>query len=59
MTALEVELKGRSIPLNVVLHPYAMYLPGSYLVGSTVKKLFTVSELFPLGAGVGRSYLSP
>ena len=46
MTALEVELKGRSIPLNVVLHPYAIYLPGSYMICSTVKKLFTVSYLF-------------
>ncbi|KAL8567948.1 hypothetical protein ACOMHN_029123 [Nucella lapillus] len=44
MTALEVELKGRSIPLNVVLHPYAMYLPGSYLVGNTVKRLFTMAN---------------
>ena len=50
MTALEVELKGRSIALNVVLHPYAMYLPGSYLVGTTVKRLFTVSSFFSIGA---------
>ncbi|XP_076461366.1 deleted in lung and esophageal cancer protein 1-like isoform X2 [Babylonia areolata] len=44
MTALEVELKGRSIPLNVVLHPYAMFLPGSYLVGNTTKRLFTMAN---------------
>ncbi|KAK7110848.1 deleted in lung and esophageal cancer protein 1-like isoform X2 [Littorina saxatilis] len=44
MTALEIELKGRSTPLNVVLHPYALYLPGSYLVGTTIKKLFTMAN---------------
>ena len=44
-TALEVEVKGSSIPLNVVLHPYAIYIPGQNLVGTTVKKLFAVSTL--------------
>lgn len=42
-TALEIEVKGSSIPLNVVLHPYAIYIPGQNLVGTTVKKLFAVS----------------
>lgn len=45
LTGLEIELKGRSVPLNVVLHPYALYLSGSHLFGTTVKKLFTVSYL--------------
>lgn len=44
MTALEIELKGQSIPLNVILHPYALYIPGSYLVGNTIKRLFTMAN---------------
>ncbi|KAK7508441.1 hypothetical protein BaRGS_00000007 [Batillaria attramentaria] len=44
LTGLEIELKGNSIPLNVVLHPYALYLPGSHLVATTVKKLFTMAN---------------
>lgn len=43
MTALEVEVKGKSVPLSVVLHPYAVYSPGQSLVGTTIKKLVTVS----------------
>jgi hypothetical protein len=46
MTALQIEMKGKSIPLNVVLHPYAIYMPGSYLVGHTIKRLFTVRCMF-------------
>ncbi|XP_064614552.1 LOW QUALITY PROTEIN: deleted in lung and esophageal cancer protein 1-like [Liolophura sinensis] len=37
-TVLEVEVKGKCVPLNVVLHPYAMIIPGTFLVGVTVKK---------------------
>ncbi|PVD31091.1 hypothetical protein C0Q70_10369 [Pomacea canaliculata] len=44
LTGLEIELKGRSVPLNVVLHPYALYLSGSHLFGTTVKKLFTMAN---------------
>lgn len=43
-TALEVEVKGSSIPLNVVLHPYAIYIPGQNLVGTTIKKLFAMAN---------------
>ena len=43
VTALEIEVKGKSVPLNVVLHPYAVYAPGQILVGTTIKKLVTVS----------------
>ncbi|CAG2230526.1 unnamed protein product [Mytilus edulis] len=43
-TALEIEVKGSSIPLNVVLHPYAIYIPGQNLVGTTVKKLFAMAN---------------
>lgn len=42
-TALEVEVKGSCVPLNVVLHPYAMVIPGTFLVGVTVKKQVVVS----------------
>ncbi|CAC5401955.1 unnamed protein product [Mytilus coruscus] len=43
-TALEIEVKGSSIPLNVVLHPYAIHIPGQNLVGTTVKKLFAMAN---------------
>ena len=43
ITGLEVEVKGVCIPLNVVLHPYAMFVSAPALVGSTIKRLFTVS----------------
>lgn len=45
MTALEIEVKGKSVPLSVVLHPYAVYSPGQNLVGTTIKKLVTVSVI--------------
>uniref|UniRef100_A0A8W8MX88 Deleted in lung and esophageal cancer protein 1 n=1 Tax=Magallana gigas TaxID=29159 RepID=A0A8W8MX88_MAGGI len=44
MTALEVEVKGKSVPLSVVLHPYAVYSPGQSLVGTTIKKLVTMAN---------------
>ena len=45
VTALEIEVKGKSVPLNVVLHPYAVCAPGQNLVGTTIKKLVTVSTV--------------
>ena len=42
VTALEVEVKGESTPLNVVLHPYAIHVPGKNLIGTTLKKMVTV-----------------
>ena len=42
VTALEIEVKGESIPLNVVLHPYAIHVPGKNLIGTTLKKMVTV-----------------
>ncbi|ESO99858.1 hypothetical protein LOTGIDRAFT_238688 [Lottia gigantea] len=44
VTAMEIEVKGKSVPLNVVLHPYAIYIPGKTLVGSSVKKSFTMAN---------------
>ncbi|XP_056008414.1 deleted in lung and esophageal cancer protein 1-like isoform X2 [Ostrea edulis] len=44
VTALEIEVKGKSVPLNVVLHPYAVYSPGQHLLGTTVKKLVTMAN---------------
>ncbi|XP_061179869.1 deleted in lung and esophageal cancer protein 1-like isoform X2 [Saccostrea echinata] len=44
VTALEIEVKGKSVPLNVVLHPYAVYAPGQNLVGTTIKKLVTMAN---------------
>ncbi|KAK3588190.1 hypothetical protein CHS0354_012251 [Potamilus streckersoni] len=43
-TALEVEVKGRSVPLNVVIHPYAVYLTGPNLIGSSLKKMITMAN---------------
>lgn len=44
VTALEIEVKGESEPLSVVLHPYSMHVPGKNLVGTTLKKMITVSK---------------
>ncbi|XP_012940303.1 deleted in lung and esophageal cancer protein 1 [Aplysia californica] len=44
ITGLEVEVKGECIPLNVVLHPYAMFVSAPSLVGSTIKRLFTMAN---------------
>ncbi|KAL5006767.1 hypothetical protein ScPMuIL_015573 [Solemya velum] len=44
VTALELEVKGESVPLNVVLHPYAVFVPGQYLVGTTLKNLVTMAN---------------
>ena len=44
VTALEIEVKGESTPLNVVLHPYATHVPGKNLVGTTLKKMITVAK---------------
>ena len=44
VTALEIEVKGESTPLNVVLHPYATHVPVKNLVGTTLKKMITVTK---------------
>ena len=44
VTALEIEVKGESTPLNVVLHPYATHVPGKNLVGTTLKKMITITK---------------
>ena len=44
VTALEIEVKGESTPLNVVLHPYATHVPGKNLVGTTLKKMIKVTK---------------
>ena len=48
VTALEIEVKGESTPLNVVLHPYATHVPGKNLVGTTLKKMITVTNYISL-----------
>ncbi|XP_052246606.1 deleted in lung and esophageal cancer protein 1-like isoform X3 [Dreissena polymorpha] len=44
VTALEIEVKGESSPLSVVLHPYSMHVPGKNLVGTTLKKMVTMAN---------------
>ncbi|BFZ02531.1 hypothetical protein BsWGS_05570 [Bradybaena similaris] len=44
ITALGVEMKGKCVPLNVVLHPYALIIQAPILRGSSVKKLFTMAN---------------
>ncbi|KAK6165505.1 hypothetical protein SNE40_022422 [Patella caerulea] len=44
VTALEVEVKGKCVPLNIVLHPYAIYIPGKLLVGTSIKKIFSMAN---------------
>ncbi|KAK3108686.1 hypothetical protein FSP39_013370 [Pinctada imbricata] len=44
VTAMEVEVKGKSVSLNVVLHPYGIYVPGQNLLGTTVKKIVTMAN---------------
>ncbi|WAQ94651.1 DLEC1-like protein [Mya arenaria] len=44
VTALEIEVKGESSPLSVVLHPYSIHVPGKNLVGVTVKKMVTMAN---------------
>lgn len=38
MTSLQVEVKGRCEDFNVILQPYAVYIPGKILVETSVKK---------------------
>lgn len=42
--ALEVELKGNSIPYSVLLHPPAIVIPGSVLEGTTVKRPLKIAN---------------
>lgn len=44
VTALEIEVKGESVPLSVVLHPYSMLIPGKHLMGTTLKKMVTMAN---------------
>ena len=43
LTALEVEVKGTCEPFSVLLQPYAIYIPGTVLVNTPVKRQFRVS----------------
>ena len=45
MTALEIEVKGECEPISVILQPYAIHVPGSILVETSVKKPFRVIVL--------------
>ncbi|KAH9519059.1 Deleted in lung and esophageal cancer protein 1 [Bulinus truncatus] len=44
ITGVEIEVKGNCVPLNVVLHPYAIILQPSALIGTTIKRLFTMAN---------------
>ncbi|XP_021361346.1 deleted in lung and esophageal cancer protein 1-like isoform X1 [Mizuhopecten yessoensis] len=44
LTAMEIEVKGNSVPLNVVLHPYAVFVPGRSLMETTIKKRVTMAN---------------
>lgn len=42
--AMEIELKGDSIPYSVLVHPPAIIVPGSVLEGTTVKRPFKMAN---------------
>lgn len=42
ITSLEIECKAECIPLQVVVQPYAIFVNGKNLVGTTVRRHFTV-----------------
>ncbi|XP_039261359.2 deleted in lung and esophageal cancer protein 1-like [Styela clava] len=42
--AMEIELKGDSIPYSVLVHPPAIIVPGSMLEGTTVKRPFKMAN---------------
>lgn len=42
--ALEIELKGESIPYSVLIHPPAIIVPGTVLEGTTVKRPFKMAN---------------
>ncbi|CAL1533794.1 unnamed protein product [Lymnaea stagnalis] len=44
VTGLQMEVKGKCLPLNVVLHPYGIFIQSSCLIGSSVKRLFTMAN---------------
>ncbi|KAK7011463.1 deleted in lung and esophageal cancer protein 1 [Biomphalaria glabrata] len=44
VTGAEIEVKGKCVPLNVVLHPYAIILQPKALIGTTIKRLFTMAN---------------
>ena len=43
ITAMEIECKADCVPLKVILQPYAVFVNGKNLVGTTVRRQFTVS----------------
>lgn len=47
VTAIELECKAECVPLQVALQPYAIYVNGKNLVGTTVRRQFLVSKLAP------------
>lgn len=44
VTSLELECKAECVPMKVVLQPYAIYVKGRSLLGTTVRRQFTVSD---------------
>ena len=42
ITALEIECKAEAVPLKILLQPYAIYVSGKNLLGTTVRKQFAV-----------------
>ncbi len=45
MTALQVAVQGRCEAFRVLLQPYAVYIPGTVLVNTPVKRMFMVRHV--------------
>ncbi|XP_059148965.1 deleted in lung and esophageal cancer protein 1-like [Physella acuta] len=44
VTGIQMEVKGKCVPLYVVLHPYALLMQAKILVGTSAKRLFTMAN---------------
>jgi len=45
---MEAECKGECVPLQIALQPYAIFIKGKNLMGTTVRRQFTVSMVIDL-----------
>ena len=43
LTVIAIDVKGGCVQPDVVLHPYAVYVPGTHLISTTFNRLITVS----------------
>lgn len=46
--ALEIDVKGQTEPFQLVLDPYAIFIPGENYIGVNVRRKFKVRLLLPL-----------